>query len=92
MMPRAKHAKGRKCYVALFQGVLNVWKHLQKDGYPIAYGHECHCAYWRWPHGTHRHLRRRRSSTASHIWDSLLSEAVGHTAYSHQDDILEVDP
>ena len=34
-----KHAKGRKCYVKLFQGVLNTWKHLQKGGYPVASGH-----------------------------------------------------
>ena len=27
-----------------------------------------------------------------YIWDSLLSDAAGHTAYSHQDDILDVDP
>ena len=31
-----KHAKGRTCYVKLFQGVLHVWKHLQKGGYPVA--------------------------------------------------------
>ena len=70
-----KHAKGRTCYVKLFQGVLHVWKHLQRGGYPVAYGHDAIAKLG-----------------ASYIWDSLLTDAVGHTAYSHQSDILDVDP
>ncbi len=35
-----KHAKGRKCYVKLFQGVLITWKHYMKGGYPVAVGHD----------------------------------------------------
>ena len=86
-----KHAKGRKCYVKLFQGVLIVWKQLQKDAYPIAYGHNAIAFI-----GAGRMVRIGTygdgAAVPRYIWDSLLSEAVGHTAYSHQDDILEVDP
>ena len=86
-----KHAKGRKCYVALFQGVLNVWKHLQKNAYPVASGHDAIAKL-----GAGRMVRIGTygdgAAVPRYIWDSLLSEAVGHTAYSHQSDILEVDP
>ena len=86
-----KHAKGRKCYVKLFQGVLITWKHYIKGGYPVAAGHDA-IAYL----GAGRMVRIGTygdgAAVPRYIWDSLLSEAVGHTAYSHQDDILEVDP
>jgi len=86
-----KHAKGRKCYVALFQGVLHVWKHLQKDGYAVASGHDAIAKL-----GAGRMVRIGTygdgAAVPRYIWDSLLSDAAGHTAYSHQDDILEVDP
>jgi len=88
-----KHAKGRKCYVKLFQGVLNTWKHLQKGGYPVATGHAEIAAL-----GMGRMVRIGTygdgAAVPRYIWDSLLSEAVGHTAYSHQSDLdgVEVDP
>lgn len=86
-----KHAKGRTCYVALFQGVLNVWKQVQKNAYPTAQGHEAIAKL-----GAGRMVRIGTygdgAAVPSFIFDSLLSEADGHTGYSHQDDILDIDP
>ena len=86
-----KHARGRTCYVKLFQGVLHVWKHLQKGGYPVATGHAEIAKL-----GAGRMVRIGTygdgAAVPSYIWDSLLTDAVGHTAYSHQSDILDVDP
>jgi len=88
---KGKHAKGRKCYVKLFQGVLITWKHLQKNGYPVAQGHDEIANL-----GAGRMVRIGTygdgAAVPSYIWDSLLSESVGHTAYSHQEDILSIDP
>ena len=32
------------------------------------------------------------AAVPKHIWDSLLSKAVGHTAYTHQDGLVPTDP
>jgi hypothetical protein len=85
-----KHAKGRTCYVALFQGVLNVWKQVEKNAYPMAQGHEAIAKL-----GAGRMVRVGTygdgAAVPNYIWNSLLSEADGHTAYSHQDDLAGVD-
>ena len=86
-----KMAKGRSCYVALFQGVLITWKHYMKGGYETAQGHEAIAKL-----GAGRMVRIGTygdgAAVPRYIWDSLLSDAAGHTAYSHQSDILDVDP
>ena len=88
-----KHAKKRTCYVKLFQGVLHVWKHVQKGGYPIASGHDAIAAL-----GAGRMVRIGTygdgAAVPRYIWDSLLTNAVGHTAYSHQENVdgVKVDP
>ena len=88
---RYKMAKGRTCYVALFQGVLITWKHYQKGGYPTAQGHKAIAAL-----GAGRMVRIGTygdgAAVPSYIWKSLLSEAAGYTAYSHQSEIIDVDP
>jgi hypothetical protein len=86
-----KMAKGRTCYVALFQGVLITWKHYMKGGYETAQGHEAIAAL-----GAGRMVRIGTygdgAAVPSYIWDSLLSQAKGHTGYSHQSGLVEVDP
>ena len=88
---RYKMAKGRTCYVALFQGVLITWKHYKKGGYLTAKGHKAIAAL-----GAGRMVRVGTygdgAAVPSYIWDSLLSEAKGYTAYSHQSDTIDVDP
>ena len=88
---RYKMAKGRTCYVALFQGVLITWKHYKKGGYPTAQGHDAIAAL-----GAGRMVRIGTygdgAAVPNYIWDSLLSEAKGYTAYSHQSDTIDVDP
>ena len=86
-----KHAKGRRCYVKLFQGVLITWKHLQKGGYPVVSGHDAIAEI-----GAGRMVRIGTygdgAAVPKYIWDSLLSKAVGHTAYTHQDGLVPTDP
>jgi hypothetical protein len=81
--PKAKLAKGRSCYVNLAQGVLMVWKHLAKGGYPVAAGHKAISAI-----GAGRMVRIGTygdgAAVPSYIWDSLCSMAEGWTAYTHQ--------
>ena len=81
--PAAKVAKGRSCYVNLAQGVLVVWKALQKGLYPAAVGHKAIAAL-----GQGRMVRIGTygdgAAVPSYIWDSLCSQAEGWTAYTHQ--------
>ena len=88
---RYKMAKGRTCYVALFQGVLITRKHYKKGGYATAQGHDAIAAL-----GAGRMVRIGTygdgAAVPDYIWDSLLSKAKGYTAYSHQSDTIDVDP
>jgi hypothetical protein len=81
--PAAKVAKGRSCYVNLAQGVLVVWKALQRGLYPAATGHRAISAI-----GAGRMVRVGTygdgAAVPSYIWDSLCSAAEGWTAYTHQ--------
>ena len=89
--PKRKIAEKRTCYVNLAQGVLIVWKHYIAGGYETAAGHADIAKL-----GAGRMVRIGTygdgAAVPSYIFDSLLSEADGHTGYSHQDDILDVDP
>ena len=38
--PNRKQAKGRTCYVKLYQGVLQVWRQWKKGAYPMLKGHD----------------------------------------------------
>jgi hypothetical protein len=81
--PKYKLAKGRKCYVRIDQGPLNVYRAVQRDVYPFVRGHAAITAL-----GRGRMVRIGTygdgAAVPSYIWDSLISEAAGHTAYSHQ--------
>lgn len=89
--PKRKIAEKRTCYVNLAQGVLIVSKHYMAGGYEIAVGHAEIAEL-----GAGRMVRIGAygdgAAVPSYIWDSLLSESIGHTAYSHQEDILSIDP
>jgi len=78
-------AAGRSCYVTLRNAPLNIWRHWNAHGYPTARGHAAIAAV-----GRGRKVRLGAygdmSAVPSYVADSLLSEATGHTAYSHQGD------
>jgi hypothetical protein len=81
--PARKLAEGRSCYVNLGQGVLITWKALQRGYYPTAEGHAAIAAI-----GRGRMVRLGTygdpAAVPFYVWESLISEAQGHTAYSHQ--------
>jgi hypothetical protein len=78
--PLKKLAKGRTCYVNMGQGVLIVFDAFIAGKYPVA---------------SPRTVGRKRkvrigtygdgAAAPRYVWDELLSEAEGHTAYSHND-------
>lgn len=76
-------AKGRSCYVVIGQGPVIVYKSLQRGIYPAAKTHKDIAAL-----GNGRMVRLGTygdpAAVPSYIWESLISEAKGHTAYSHQ--------
>jgi hypothetical protein len=76
-------AKDRKCYVRIDQGPLSVYKTLARGVYPEIRGHKAIADL-----GRGRMVRIGTygdgAAVPSYIWDSLISEAAGHTAYSHQ--------
>lgn len=80
--PDRKQAKQRTCYVVLGQGPLIVWKQFRLGNYPMA---------------TSRAERRRigvgrkvrigtygdGAAAPRAVWDDVLYDADGHTAYTH---------
>ena len=76
-------AGARTCYVRIDQGPLIVYKTLGRGRYPDAVGHKAIAAL-----GAGRMVRIGTygdgAAVPSYVWDSLLSEATGHTAYTHQ--------
>lgn len=86
----AKQALQRSCYVLLGQGPTIVWKSLGRDLYPTISGHAAIAAM-----GAGRMVRLGTygdpAAVPSYVWDSLLSEATGHTAYTHQSGITGAD-
>ena len=77
--PKAKQAKGRTCYVILGQGVLVTWRALQRGLYQTVNGADL---------GRGRMVRIGTygdpAAVPSEVWENLISEAEGWTAYSHQ--------
>lgn len=88
--PKRKQAIGRSCYVVISQGATIVHKSIQKGIYPTATGHAEIAAV-----GAGRMVRLGTygdpAAVPSYIWDSLISDAAGHTAYTHQNDIKTAD-
>lgn len=81
--PDKKLALNRSCYVNIGQGVLIVYKALVRGVYTSVNGHKAIAAI-----GKGRMVRLGTygdpAAVPSYIWESLLSEADGHTAYTHQ--------
>lgn len=88
--PKRKLAKNRACYVKIHQGVLITYKHFVKGGYRVASGHAAIAAI-----GAGRVVRIGTygdpSAVPSYVFESLISEALAHTAYSHQSGVTGVD-
>jgi len=87
MDPKRKLAEKRKCYVRIDQGSLIVWKAYQKGSYPktnniseLGRGRMVRLGTYGDP-----------AAVPSYVWKQLLKEAIGHTAYSHQNDIIPID-
>lgn len=76
-------AAKRTCYVDLSRAPTNIWQTWQRGRYVVAAGHTAIAAI-----GRGRKVRLGAygdmSAVPSYVSDSLLSEAAGHTAYSHQ--------
>jgi hypothetical protein len=77
--PQRKQAKGRKCYVNLGQGVLIVYKSFLRGVYqpadPATIGHGRFVRV-----GTYGDP----AAVPQRVWELLLSDADGFTAYTHQ--------
>ena len=88
--PARKIAEKRECYVNLSQGPTIVWKALQRGIYKIVSGHAAIAAI-----GKGRMVRLGTygdpAAVPSYVWESLISEATGHTAYSHQSNMPSAD-
>ena len=87
MDPKRKLAEKRKCYVRIDQGSLIVWKAYQKGSYPktndiseLGRGRMVRLGTYGDP-----------AAVPSYVWHQLLEDAIGHTAYSHQNDIIPID-
>lgn len=76
-------ATNRTCYVRIDQGPTIVFKSMLRGIYPVASGHKAIAAI-----GEGRMVRIGTygdgAAVPSYVWDSLLSDAKGHTAYTHQ--------
>jgi hypothetical protein len=76
-------AAERACYVDLGRAPLNIWRTWQRGRYPSACGHALTSAV-----GRGRKVRLGAygdmSAVPGYVATSLISEASGHTAYSHQ--------
>lgn len=88
--PTKKQAIRRSCYVVLGQGPTIVHKSIERGVYPTATGHDAIAAIGR---GKMIRLGTYGDPAAvpSYIWDSLISDAIGHTAYTHQSNCATAD-
>lgn len=81
--PVKKQAENRSCYVLLGQGPLIAYQSMLKGLYPVIHGHAAIAAL-----GFGRKVRIGTygdpAAVPAYIWESLLSQAQMHTAYSHQ--------
>lgn len=79
----AKQAENRSCYVLLGQGPLVAYRAMLRGVYPTVTGHAAIAAL-----GAGKLVRLGTygdpAAVPSYIWESLISAAAGHTAYSHQ--------
>lgn len=79
----AKQAKNRSCYVLLGQGVLIAYRTMLRGVYPTAADADAIAAI-----GAGAMVRLGTygdpAAVPAYVWDALLRDAAGHTAYSHQ--------
>lgn len=88
--PDRKLAKNRSCYVQIGQGPLHVHRAIERGSYPTIHGHAAIAAL-----GAGRMARIGTygdgAAVPSYVWDSLITYAKGHTAYSHQANVAGAD-
>lgn len=76
-------AEDRSCYVFLGQGPLNVWRTWRRGRYGKLEGHAAIAAF-----GAGMAIRIGTygdgAAVPAYVWESLISNARMHTAYSHQ--------
>lgn len=84
-----KQAIERSCYVTLYHGPLVVYKAFKRGAYPMASTEEIRRI------GTGRMVRLGSYgdplAVPSHVFETLLSDAIGHTGYSHQFGLVQGD-
>jgi hypothetical protein len=75
-------ATNRSCYVTLHHAPLGKYKALKRGAYGAVQGHDAIASLGR---GKQVRLGSYGDPAAcpSHIWESLISESTGHTAYTH---------
>ena len=83
---KRKLAENRRCYVQMGQGPLNVWRTFKRGRYPAVHGHAAIAAI-----GADQDVRLGTygdpAAAPAYVWESLISGARLHTAYSHQSGI-----
>ena len=88
--PNKKLADDRLCYVVIGQGPTIVFKSFKRGVYGDMQGHSKTAEL-----GRGRMVRLGTygdpAAVPSYIWDSLLSDSAGHTAYTHQSGIKSAD-
>jgi hypothetical protein len=81
--PRKKQAERRTCYVVLGQGPTIVYKTFLRGGYPDYSGDPAMIRALGLGAMVRIGTYGDGAAAPSHVWDNLLSGAVGHTAYTH---------
>ena len=85
--PSRKQAKGKRCYVKIFQGPLIVWNAYQSGKYPktnsiaeLGRGREVRLGTYGDP-----------LAVPMWVWEQLISESNSHLGYTHQSDIITMN-
>lgn len=88
--PNALNALRRTCYVVVKDAPRVIYKAYKNGKYPVAKGHDAIASI-----GKGRKVRLGAYgdpvAVPAYIWESILSEAAGHTAYSHFSDMPDID-
>lgn len=81
--PTKKQAKDRSCYVVLGQGPTIVFKTLKRGGYPDYSGDSVRIRGLGMGAIVRIGTYGDGAAAPAYVWDDLLADADGHTAYSH---------
>ena len=82
--PLKKLAEGRTCYVNMGQGVLIVYNAFKAGKYPD-YTHSVSRRALGFRAKVRIGTYGDGAAAPRYVWDELLADAIGHTAYSHND-------